>query len=107
MAVGAIARRAKAQKARRINPAVKALLVIGALYLVGNLLVTAIKLQVQTNEKKAELQEVQAKITSQTVENEKLNNILNAQVDSEYVEDIARDMGYGDVGERVYDNITD
>ena len=77
------------------------------LYVAGNMIATCVKLQLQIRNKKAELSSVQAKITSQTVINEELNNILNAQIDSEYVESVARSLGYGAVGERVYDNITD
>ncbi|PWM39069.1 MAG: hypothetical protein DBX52_05650 [Clostridiales bacterium] len=80
---------------------------IGLLYVAGNMIATCVKLQLQIRNKKAELSSVQAKITSQTVINEELNNILNAQIDSEYVESVARSLGYGAVGERVYDNITD
>jgi hypothetical protein len=62
---------------------------------------------VQIQEKKAELNDVQQKISAQAVMNEQLNDILNAEVDSEYVESVARDLGYGSVGELVYENITD
>ncbi|MBQ7035583.1 MAG: hypothetical protein IJN34_07595 [Clostridia bacterium] len=61
----------------------------------------------QIQEKKAELSDVQQKISAQAVMNEQLNDILNAEVDSEYVESVARDLGYGSVGELVYENITD
>ena len=101
------ARAAKPKRARKLNPAGRALLVIGLLYVAGNMIATCVKLQLQIRNKKAELSSVQAKITSQTVINEELNNILNAQIDSEYVESVARSLGYGAVGERVYDNITD
>ncbi len=107
MAVGAIARRAKAQKARRSNPAVRALLVIGVIYLIGSMLVKIVEIQGQIKEKNAEFQEYNVKITSQKVENERMNNILNGQVDQEYLEELARDKGYVEEGERVYDNITD
>ncbi|MBQ7934795.1 MAG: septum formation initiator family protein [Clostridia bacterium] len=71
------------------------------------MLANCVKLQVQIQEKKAELSDVQQKISTQTVINEELNNILNAEIDSEYVERVARDLGYGTVGELVYENITD
>ena len=35
------------------------------------------------------------------VKNEELNSILNAEIDAEYVEQVARDLGYGTVGELV------
>ena len=98
---------AKAKRAKKMNPVVKALLAVALIYVAGNMIVTCVKLQVQIQDKKAELNEVQQKISSQTVLNEELNDILNAEVDSAYVESVARDLGYGSVGERVYDNITD
>ena len=97
----------KAKRAKKMNPVVKALLALLLVYVAGNMIVTCVKLQVRIQEKKAELNEVQQKISSQTVLNEELNDILNANVDSAYVESIARDLGYGSVGERVYDNVTD
>lgn len=98
---------AKPKRARKLNPAVRVLLVIALVYVAGNMIATCVKLQLQIREKKAEYSAVQAKITSQTVLNEQLNDILNAQIDSEYVESVARSLGYGTVGERVYENITD
>ena len=97
----------KAKRAKKMNPVVKALLAVALIYVAGNMIVTCVKLQVQIQDKKAELNDVQQKISSQTVLNEELNDILNAEVDSAYVESVARDLGYGSVGERVYDNITD
>ena len=90
-----------------MNPVVRGLLVVALIYVAGNMIATCIKLQVQIQEKKAELGAIQEKISSQSVINEELNNILNAEIDAEYVERVARDLGYGTVGELVYDNITD
>ncbi|MBR4087197.1 MAG: hypothetical protein IKK30_05000 [Clostridia bacterium] len=98
---------AKAKRAKKMNPVVKALLAVLLVYVAGNMIVTCVKLQVRIQEKQAELKDVTQKISSQTVLNEELNDILNAEVDSAYVESVARDLGYGSVGERVYDNITD
>lgn len=97
----------RAKRAKKMNPVVKALLALLLVYVAGNMIATCVKLQARIQEKKAELNEVQQKISSQTVLNEELNDILNANVDSAYVESIARDLGYGSVGERVYDNVTD
>ncbi len=97
----------KAKRSRKMNPVVRGLLIVGLVYIAGNMIVTCAKLQGQIQTKKAELNEIQQKISSQTVLNEELNDILNANVDSEYVESIARDLGYGEVGELVYENITD
>ena len=97
----------RTRRAKKMNPVVKALLAVLRVYVSGNMIVTCIKLQAQIQDKKTELNDVNQKISSQTVLNEQLNDILNAEVDSAYVERVARDLGYGSVGERVYDNITD
>ena len=98
---------AKSKRARKLNPVARILLAIAFIYIAGNMIANCVKLQVQIKEKKAELSEVNAKITSQSVINEELNNILHAEIDAEYVESVARELGYGSAGERVYDNITD
>ncbi len=104
---GTVAKVNKAKRAKRMNPVVRGLLIVALVYVAGNMLATCVKLQLQIKEKKAELDVYQQKISAQTVINEELNSILNAEIDSEYVESVARDMGYGTVGERVYENITD
>lgn len=90
-----------------MNPVVRGLLVVALVYVAGNMIATCVKLQAQIKEKQAELSVYQEKISSQTVINEELNSILHAEIDSEYVESVARDLGYGTAGERVYENITD
>ncbi len=102
-----IAKMNKAKRAKRMNPVLRGLLIVALVYVAGNMIATCVKLQVQIKEKQAELGEVQEKISAQSVINEELNNILNAEIDSAYVESVARDMGYGTAGERVYENITD
>lgn len=107
MTIRAIKKANKPKRAKKMNPVVKGLLIVALIYVAGNMIATCVKLQLQIKEKQAELNQVQDKISSQTVLNEELNNILNAEIDSEYVEEVARDLGYGAVGERVYENITD
>ena len=97
----------RTRRAKKMNPVVRALLAVLLVYVAGNMIVTCVKLQARIQEKQTELNDIQQKISSQTVLNEQLNDILNAEVDSAYVESVARDLGYGSVGERVYDNITD
>ena len=97
----------KPKRAKRMNPVVRGLIAVALIYVAVNMITTIVKLQTQIKEKQQELDEVNGKISTQTVLNEELNNILNAEIDSEYVESVARDMGYGSVGERVYENITD
>ncbi len=100
-------RKAKNNRSKRMNPVIKGLLAVAAVYVAINMIIPCVKLQIQIREKKAELNQVQQKISAQTIINEELNSILNAEVDSEYIEKVARDLGYGTVGEIVYDNITD
>ena len=107
MTTGSIVKMNKAKRAKRMNPVVRGLLIVALVYVAGNMLATCVKLQLQIKEKQAELDVYQQKISAQTVINEELNSILNAEIDSEYVESVARDMGYGTVGERGYENITD
>ena len=97
----------RTRRAKKMNPVVRALLAVLLVYVAGNMIVTCVKLQARIQEKQTELNDIQQKISSQTVLNEQLNDILNAEVDSAYVESVARNLGYGSVGERVYDNITD
>ena len=98
---------AKAKRAAKMNPVVRGLLIVGAVYAAITMIVPSVKNRALYYEKKAELEQVQQKISSQMIINEELNAILNAEVDSAYVESVARDLGYGTVGEKVYDNITD
>ncbi len=92
---------------KKMNPVIRGLVIAGLVYLAGNMLLTSIKLQAQIEEKKAEFDEVQQKISSQTVLNEEMNDVLNGKVDKQYWEDIAREQGYIEQGEQVYENITD
>ncbi len=96
-----------AKKRAKTNPVVRGFLLVVALYCTISMLSVCIRLQGQIQEKQTELTQIQEQISTQTVINEELNNILNAEFDSEYVERIARELGYGTVGELVYDNITD
>ncbi|MBQ7095739.1 MAG: septum formation initiator family protein [Clostridia bacterium] len=98
---------AKAKRAKKLNPAIRLLLVVAFLYIAGTFITNIVKVQMQISEKKQELTETNAKITAQEVKNEELNNQLNAKVDYAYVEKIARERGFVDEGEIVYDNITD
>ena len=46
-------------------------------------------------------------IVAAQTENQKLSDILDAQIDEAYVEKVARDMGYVMSDEKVYQSITD
>lgn len=95
------------RRSAKMNPVLRGLLVVALIYVAGNMIATIVQLQMQIREKQAELGTLQEKISVQSVKNEELNSILNAEIDAEYVEQVARDLGYGTVGELVYDNITD
>lgn len=96
-----------AKRAKRLNPAVRILIAIAFVYIAGTFIVNIIKVQNQISEKNAELSEIESKITAQEAKNEELNNQLNAKVDYAFVEQLARELGYGTAGEIVYDNVTD
>lgn len=75
--------------------------------LVVYLLYIFIGLQVKINAKKEQLNELDMQISAKAAHNEELNSILEAEVDTEYVEKIARDLGYVNSDEKVYESITD
>ena len=75
--------------------------------LVVYLLYIFIGLQVKINEKKSQISDLDIQISSKTTENEQLTDILEAEVDNEYVEKVARDLGYVNSDEKIYEGITD
>ncbi len=48
-----------------------------------------------------------AKVMSQTAEGERLQSILDAEVDLDYIEENARKLGFVNSDEKVYESITD
>lgn len=75
--------------------------------LIVYLLYIFIGLQVKINEKKDQINDLDIQISNKTSEKEQLTSILGAEVDAEYVEKIARDLGYVNSDEKVYDSIID
>ena len=71
------------------------------------LLYVFIGLQVKINAKKQQINDYNTKIAEITSENERLTGILDAEIDEEYVEKVARDMGYVNQDEKVYESISD
>ena len=71
------------------------------------LLYVFIGLQVQINEKKDQINNLDIQISNKATENQQLSDILDAEVDSEYVEKVARDLGYVNSDEKIYQSITD
>ena len=82
---------------------IKAVLAIAVVYL----LYVFIGLQVKINAKKQQINDYNTKIAEITSENERLTGILDAEIDEEYVEKVARDMGYVNQDEKVYESISD
>lgn len=74
---------------------------------IAYLLYIFIGLQGQIAEKKREIKDLDLKISAKVAENEELSGILEAEVDTEYVEKIARELGYINSDEKVYESITD
>lgn len=75
--------------------------------LIVYLLYIFIGLQVKINDKKQQLSDLDTQISTKTAENEELSGILDAEVDTKYVEKVARDLGYVNSDEKVYESITD
>ena len=75
--------------------------------LVIYLLYIFITLQVKINTKKNEIAGLDTQISVLTAEQQELTDILDAEVDKEYVEKVARDLGYVNADEKVYESITD
>ena len=70
------------------------------------LLYTFIGLQIKINEKKSGNNKLDEQISEAKTDNERLTGILDAQIDDKYVEKIARDRGYVNADEKVYESVT-
>ena len=90
-------------RTKKTSLIIKAVLAIAVVYL----LYVFIGLQVKINAKKQQINDYNTKIAEITSENERLTGILDAENDEEYVEKVARDMGYVNQDEKVYESISD
>lgn len=91
-------------KTKRGKIVVNIALTVLAIYLFTLGIGTYIKIR----EKKAAISNQDTQISIKTTESEQLQNTLDAQVDLEYVEKIAREKGgYVNPDEKVYESITD
>lgn len=90
-------------RTKKTSLIIKAVLAIAVVYL----LYVFIGLQVKINAKKQQINDYNTKIAEITSENERLTGILDAEIDEEYVEKVARDMGYANQDEKVYESISD
>ncbi len=93
----------KAQKTRKVKfrgIIIKAILLLFLIYT----LVSFIRIRMQINEKKAQLNAVNEKITTQQEKNGELNDLLENGITDDYIARIARENGYGMPSERVYES---
>lgn len=86
-------------RAKKTNIMIKIVLAAAVVYL----LYVFIGLQVKINAKKQQINEQDTKISEIKAENERLTGILDSEIDEEYVEKVARDMGYVNSDEKVYE----
>ena len=90
-------------KRKKTNPIFKLCVLFSAFYVV----VCLVNSQVDINNKKAELENIQEKIVSQGVENKNLERIINSDEDDEYIEKLAREkLGFAYPDERIYIDIS-
>ncbi len=85
------------RRKRRTSVVVKAALFCFALYAV----VTIVQLQLDINQKKSELKEIESQISVVTSENDALRESLARGTSDAYIASIARENGYAVSGERV------
>lgn len=90
-------------RTKKTSLIIKVVLAIAVVYL----LYVFIGLQVKINAKKQQINDYNTRIAEITSENERLTGILDAEIDEEYVEKVARDMGYVNQDEKVYESISD
>ncbi len=90
-------------RTKKTNLIIKLVLAAAAAYL----LYVFVGLQVKINTKKQQISESDTQIAQASEEHERLSGILDAEIDEEYVEKVARDMGYVNQDEKVYESIED
>lgn len=80
----------KAVKKKRKSILLRIAVFALAVYLVGSL----VNLQLQISAKENELDDVNQQLREQTLKNEDLSALLDSGEDPEYIERMAREMGY-------------
>ncbi len=90
-------------KKRKAGILFKLAVAVFAIYVLS----TFVSLQFQINSKKQQLTEINDKIAQENAKKDELTEILNAEIDEEYIEKIARSLGYVNPDERIYERITD
>ena len=77
-------------RTKKTNLIIKLVLAAAAVYL----LYIFVGLQIKINTKKQQISQSETQIAQASEEHERLTGILDADIDEEYVEKVARDMGY-------------
>ena len=91
------------RRTRKVHIAVKIFVFAFAVYAAF----TLVSLQLQIREKEKQLEELQARIGQQRIENRQIEDILENPDDTQYIAEIAREkLGYIAPGERVFVDIS-
>lgn len=84
---------------------VSIVLVLALLALIGYFIINSIQLRLDIKDKTDEVSELSEQISAQDEENKQLEDILNSENESEYLQQFAREeLDYVMPGERVYAN---
>lgn len=84
---------------------VSIVLVLALVALIGYFIINSIQLRMDIKDKTDEVSELSEQISAQDEENKELENILNSENESEYLQQYAREeLDYVMPGERVYAN---
>ncbi len=84
---------------------VSIVLVLALVALIGYFIINSIQLRLDIKDKTDEVSELSEQISAQDEENKQLEDILNSENESEYLQQFAREeLDYVMPGERVYAN---
>ena len=84
---------------------VSIVLVLALVALIGYFIINSIQLRMDIKDKTDEVSELSGQISAQDEKNKELENILNSENESEYLQQYAREeLDYVMPGERVYAN---
>ena len=89
-------------KTKGTNVFVKIVLGLVIVYL----LYVSADLCIKISEKKSQNNSLREQISIATIENEQLENTKNAEMDAEYIEKVAKEHGYVNSDEKVYESIS-
>lgn len=90
---------------KKIKGRVSIVLVLALVALIGYFIINSIQLRMDIKDKTDEVSELSEQISAQDEKNKELENILNSENESEYLQQYAREeLDYVMPGERVYAN---